>query len=234
MNNQSLFVKIVIWFMVFLMSVGFAALVVAPFMGGTDLFGDSSGRGATQQLVDEARADIAKNDCTSTDPKPTGKQLERCKEALLQLASSYTTLASPDEGATEAPRDSRRNQQRAWDAYRTLYELDTKDEESATMHASALRAAGKAAQALPIWAVLVKEHPQNEDYILAQADAHSAAGDPDKAIATYRLYVKRFPDSGQIDLVKEEIENLQEQKEQAAAGGGQTITGPDGQPISIG
>lgn len=234
MSNQSVFVKIVIWFMIFLMSVGFAALIVAPFMSGTDLFGDGSGRGATQKLVDEARADIERDSCLETDPAPTGARLERCKEAMLQLASSYTTLAAPDEVSGESPRDARRNQERAWDTYRALYELDPKDDESAELHASALRDAGKSAQALVIWKRLIKEQPGNEDYLLQQGVAHEGAQEIDEAIASYRLFIRRFPDSGQVEAVREQIETLQEQQKAAAEGGAGGLTGPNGAPITIG
>jgi tetratricopeptide (TPR) repeat protein len=228
MNNQSLFVKIVIWFMVFLMSAGFVALVIAPFATNLSIFGgNDGGRGATRELVDEARADIRKDDCTDTKDKPTGARLDRCKEAYQALASSYTTLATPEEGATEAPRDAKRNMDRAFDAWKALYELDPKDDESAVRYANSLRENGKTQQSLEIFQRLVKEHPQNEDYLLAQAGSYEALGDTTEAIRTYRLFIKRFPESGQIEQIEEQIKALQEQAKQQAAGGGQ-------QPITVG
>jgi tetratricopeptide (TPR) repeat protein len=228
MNNQSTFVKIVIWFMVFLMSAGFAALVIAPFAQNLSVFGgDDGGRGATRELVDEARADIRKDNCADEKKKPTGKRLDRCKEAYQNLASSYTTLATPAEGDTAAPRDSKRNLERAHDAWKALYELDPADDESAVRYANSLRESGKTQQSLEIFQKLVKENPKNEDYLLAQAGSYEAIGNTDEAIATYRLFIKRFPESGQIEQIKEQIKNLQEQAKQQAAGGGQ-------QPITVG
>lgn len=228
MPNQSLFVKIVIWFMVFLMSVGFVGLVIAPFVSNTALFGgDPSGRSATQELVVEAREDVRRDDCTDTEDKPTGARLERCKDALERLASSYTTLATPGETDTEVPRDSRRNLERAGDAWRTLYELDPEDDESAARYAGFLRDSGKTQQSLDIWTRLAKENPENEDYLLQQAGAYTQLQQTDEAIATYRTFIRRFPESGQIEQIREEIENLREQQEQAAAGGGEA------QPITV-
>lgn len=233
MPNQSLFVKIVIWFMVFLMSIGFVGLVIAPFVGNSALFGgDPSGRDATREQLEEARADVRKDDCTDEKKPPKGERLERCKDALERLGASYRSLATPTETDTEAPRDSRRNLERAGDAWQALYELDPDDEDSATLYASYLRDSGKAQQSLDIWQKLVKENPQNEDYLLQLAGTHQALGDIDQTIATYRLFIRRFPDSGQVEQIREEIKNLQEQQEQQAAGGG--AIGPDGQPITVG
>jgi tetratricopeptide (TPR) repeat protein len=229
MHNQSPFVKIVIWLMIFLMSIGFAALVISPFVQQSSLFGGSgSGRDATKELVKEARADIKKDDCTDTKPAITGKRLDRCKDAYQRLASSYTTLASPDpDTPTEQPRDAKRNIERAGDAWRALYELDTKDEESASRYAGYLRDTGKSQQSLDLWTKLVNEHPKNEDYMLQQAGAYTQLQQLDKAIATYQLFMKRFPESGQIDQIKEEIKSLKDQQKQQAEGGGQS-------PISVG
>lgn len=223
MNNQSLFVKVVVWFMVFLMSVGFAALVVAPF-AGSSLFGGGGGRKATEKLVAEAREDVARDDCADEDAKPTGARLERCKEALAQLASAYTTLAQPDEVTSpdqepELPRDYQRNIDRAGDAFKRLYEIDTTDEDNAALYAGYLRDTGKPDRALEIWTKLAKENPKNEDYLLQKAGAHQQLGDVDEAIATLRQYVRRFPDSGQVDNIREEIRNLEKQQEEQAAGG---------------
>jgi tetratricopeptide (TPR) repeat protein len=228
MQNQSLFVKIVIWLMIFLMSVGFAALVIAPFVQTSSLFGGSgSGHDATKELVKEARADIKKDDCTDTKPPIEGKRLDRCKAAFQSLASSYTTLTRPEEDGGEVPRDAKRNFDRAGDAWRSLYELDKDDEDSAVRYADYLSQAGKSQQSLDLWTKLVNEHPKNEDYLLRQAGVYTQLQQLDKAIATYQLFKKQFPESGQIEQIDEEIKNLQEQKKQQAAGGGQNA------PISV-
>jgi tetratricopeptide (TPR) repeat protein len=219
MNNQSTFVKVVIWFMVFLMSVGFAALVIAPF-AGQSFTGDASGRKATEKLVTEARADIKANDCANEDAKLSSKQVKLCKEALKQLASAYTTLASPEDGAQELPRDGQRNIERAGDAFRRLYVIDKSDDDNAALYAGYLRDTGKPDEALKIWTLLVKANPRNEDYLLQQAGAFQQQQDTDQAIKTLQLYVKRFPDSGQLQTIKDEIQNLKDQQKEAANGGG--------------
>lgn len=231
MQNQSLFVKIVIWSMIFLMSIGFVGLVIAPFVGSGTFFG-GDGSSATQDQLDEAQADVKKDDCADEDAKPTGAKLERCKEALQTVASAYMTLAQPEEGATEMPRDSQRNVKRAGAAFKRLYEIDTKDDDNAALYAGYLRDTGKSEQALDIWTKLVKENPDDEDYLLQQAGAYSQTQQLDKAIATLRAFIRKFPDSGQIEGIKEEIKNLQEQQKQQAAGGG--APGAGGAPISIG
>ncbi len=221
MNNQSLFVKIVIWFMVFLMSVGFAALVIAPFAGSSFL-GGGSGREATEELVTEARETIDANGCDEEGATLSGAKLDTCKEALKQLAS-----ANPEEGAEELTRDYQRNIERAGEAFGRLYEIDKDDDDSAALYAGYLRDTGKSQESLDIWVALVKKNPKNEDYLLQQAGAQQQLGDTDAAIKSLNLYVKRFPDSGQVDNIKEEIKNLRDQQEQQAAGGGGDL------PISI-
>lgn len=228
MNNQSLFVKIVIWLMIFLMSVGFAALVIAPFVQQSSLFGgNGTGRGATEKLVKEARADIRKDRCTDTKPPIEGKRLARCKEAFQSLAASYTTLSRPEQDGAEPPRDAKRNFDRAGDAWRALYELDKDDEDSAVRYADYLSQAGKSQQSLDLWTKLVNENPRNEDYLLRQASVYTQLQQLDKAIASYQLFKKLFPESGQLEQIDEEIKKLREQKQQQAAGGGANA------PISV-
>ena len=228
MQNNSLFVKIVIWSMVFLMSIGFIGLVIAPFVGNTNLFGGDP-RSATQEQLEEAQADVKRDDCGDEDATPSGAKLRRCKEALQTVASAYMALAQPEEGATELPRDSQRNVDRAGAAFKRLYEIDTTDEDNAALYAGYLRDTGKSQQALDLWTKLVKENPNDEDYLLQQAGAYSQTQQLDKAIATLRAYLKKFPDSGQAESIKEEIKTLQEQQEEQAAGGGAA-----GAPISLG
>ncbi|MEO6866972.1 MAG: tetratricopeptide repeat protein [Gaiellales bacterium] len=221
MNNQSTLVKVIIWLMVFLMSVGFVGLVIAPFMGNTNLFGDGTGRGATEKLVAEARADIAKDNCDATGKdKPTGKRLERCEDALSRLASSYMTLATPPDGTEEYPRDAQRNFDRSGEAWKALYTLNPSNDDNAARYAGWMRDAGDSEGALNLWDKLVKKNPEDEDFILQKAGAQVQAQDIDAAVATYRLYIKRFPDSGQIDSIKDEIKNLIAQQKEQAAGGG--------------
>lgn len=216
MNNQSTFVKATIWFMVFLMSVGFAALVIAPF-AGTSLIGGNSGRDATEKLVTSARADVERDNCADESAQLSKAQIERCKESLKQLASAYTTLASPEDGATEMPRDAQRNIERAGDAFQRLYELDKADTDNAALYAGYLRDAGKTDQALKIWTVLVRANPKNEDYLLQQAGAYQQKQDTEQTIKTLQLYVKRFPDSGQLQNIKDQIKTLRKQEQDAAA-----------------
>ncbi len=228
MQNNSLFVKIVIWSMVFLMSIGFIGLVIAPFVGNTNLFGGDA-RSATQEQLEEAQADVKRDDCGDEDAKPTGAKLTRCKEALQTVASAYMALAQPEEGATEQRRDAQRNVDRAGDAFQRLYEIDTTDEDNTALYAGYLRDTGKSEQSLDLWTKLVKANPNDEDYLLQQAGAYSQTQQLDKAIATLRSYLKKFPDSGQVESVKEQIRTLQDQQKEQAAGGGAA-----GAPISAG
>lgn len=228
MSNQSPFVKFVIWLMIFLMSVGFAALVITPFLSGSSLFGDGTGRSATEKLVEEAQVKVEKHDC-STAPKKGEKvapaKMKACQDALEQLASAYTTLSQPDPDQTEPPRDSKRNIARAGEAWKALYLLDATNNENMARYAGHLRDAGDSQKSLDLWTVLVRRAPKNEDYLLQQAAAYNQLGKTDEAIATLRAYIKRFPDSGQVEQIKSDIKALQDYKKQQAAGGGvQTIT----------
>ncbi|MCW2956837.1 MAG: hypothetical protein JWO69_1706 [Thermoleophilia bacterium] len=231
MSNQSMIVKVTVWFMVFLMSVGFAALVVQPFLGGASLFGDDSGRGATEDLLEESRAAVREDKCNDTEPKITGERLERCRKAYRDLGSAYQTLAVPitnDDGTQEAPADYERNLERAGDAYEAAYELDPSDTKTAETYAGYLQGQGKANLATPIWTQLVKSDPENEDYLLALAQSQQGANELDAAIATLRSYLKKFPESGEVDSVKDQIESIQEQQAQASAGGAGNISMPPG------
>lgn len=234
MNNQSMFVKIVIWFMVFLMSVGFAALVISPFAGSSFL-GSNSGRDATEQLVTDSRKDVEKYDCVNEGAKLSKSQVTKCKDALKQLASAYTTLAQPEEGATELPRDYQRNIDRAGEAFKRLYEIDKADDDNAALYAGFLRDTGKTQDSLDIFTALVKKNPKNEDYLLQQAGAYQQLNQIDDTIRVLNLYIKRFPDSGQIQNIKDEIKSLRkQQKEQAAGGGAAGGLDTSNLPINIG
>lgn len=237
MSNQSLFVKIVIWFMVFLMSVGFAALVVTPFMSGS-LFGGDNGRSATEELRDDARADIRDLNCGAE--KVAAKNVDDCREAYSSLGSAYTTLAYPaDETATELPKDSKRNLDRAQDAYKLAYELDTKNNDAAERYASFLRDQGESEKAVTLWAELVKREPKNEGYLLQLAEGQAQTNKLDLAIETYTGFLKKFPDSGQLTSIEERIAELKTQKadqaKQAAAGAAGGLPGGAGGdlPISV-
>jgi len=234
MQNQSPFVKTVIWFMVFLMSVGFLALVIQPFVGGS-LFGSGDGRGATQELLDDARADVRADKCTAAPATITGKRQDRCVEALIELGSNYATLAQPPtqtsaDDKVEIPKDAQRSTDRAIDAYKAAYKLAPNTPEAAETYAGYLIEQGKAQEALPVWTALVKQNPAEEDYLLQQAGAFSQTNDTAKAIEAYQVFLKKFPESGQVDAIKDQIKTLEEQAKAAASGGG----GAGNLPINVG
>ncbi|MCW2949881.1 MAG: hypothetical protein JWN41_894 [Thermoleophilia bacterium] len=223
MQSNSWFVKFVIWFMVFLMSVGFAALVVTPFLSGSSLFGGGSGTSATQKQLDDARADVRKHKCGDSEHVTTAKQKATCRDALVTVAQAYRTLATPDETATDYPKGYKQNLRRGLDAYRQAYLLDPTEPETAQDYAVYLQQLQSAQieptgaqDAVKVLQPLVKSDPKNEDYLTALAQAQSSASDYDAAIATYTLFIKRFPNSGQITSIKEQIASLKEAKAQAA------------------
>jgi tetratricopeptide (TPR) repeat protein len=224
MQSNSWFVKFVIWFMIFLMSVGFAALVVTPFLGGTTLFGGGSGDSATQKQLDEARSDVRKHKCADAKQTVTTKQKDTCRDALITVAQAYRTLATPDADATDYPKGYKQNLSRAEDAYRDAYELDTTDADTAQDFAALLQElqgvgvdTDGTAQAVKILQPLVKGDPKNEDLLTSLAQAQSSASDYDGAIASYTSFLKLFPNSGQVDTIKTTITQLKDAKKQAAA-----------------
>lgn len=218
MSNQSPFVKFVIWVMVFLMSIGFAALVITPFMSGGGIFGSGDGRGATEKLLDEARSDVRKNDCADTKAKKTADEITTCRDAYMQLGAAYQTLAVPtDTTATALPKDSQRNVDRAGEAYKAAYELDVLDDDAAQQYASFLRDAQKYDASIKIWEALIKRNPKTEEYVLQLATAQQYNNNLDLAIATYKDFLKKFPDSGQKTSIEEQIVELEQQKKDQAA-----------------
>jgi tetratricopeptide (TPR) repeat protein len=221
MSNQSPFVKFVIWVMVFLMSIGFAALVITPFMSG-GLFGSGDGSDATQKLLDEARSDVRTNHCTDTKTEKSKAIIKKCREGYMQLGAAYQTLATSsidtnDTTQTAPPKDYQRNIDRAGDAYEAAYKLDVTNDEAAQQYASYLRDAGKYERSIAIWEGLIKRNPKNEDYLIQLAYAQQSNNNLDLAIATYTDFLKKFPDSGQKTSIEEQIADLKKQKKDQAA-----------------
>lgn len=218
MSNQSPFVKFVIWVMVFLMSIGFAALVITPFMSGGGLFGSNDGRGATEKLLDEARGDVRKNDCADDKVEKTKAKISTCRDAYMQLGAAYQTLAVPsDTTATELPKDSQRNLDRAGEAYKAAYELDVTDDDATQQYASYLRDSQKYDASIKLWNALIKRNPKTEEYVLQLAFAQESSNNLDLAIATYTDFLKKFPESGQKSSIEEKIIELKQQKKDQAA-----------------
>lgn len=217
MQNNSWFVKFVIWFMIFLMSVGFAALVITPFLGGTSLFGGSDGTSAVEKQLEDARRDVRKNKCTEKGRTFTDKQADSCRNALTEVAQSYRSLATPQADATDYPKGYKQNLSRAQEAFRAAYMIDTKDADTAQDYAQFLIEQGNAAEAVTVLTPLEKADPKSEDLLKALAGAQANAQQYDPAIASYTAFIKRFPTSGQIDTIKETITQLKDAKEQAAA-----------------
>jgi tetratricopeptide (TPR) repeat protein len=219
MNSQSWFVKFVIWFMIFLMSVGFAALVITPFLGGSSLFGGDNGRSATQTQLEDARKDVRKHNCSEEGRKFTAALVTTCRVALFTVSQSYRTLATPDETATDFPKGYKQNLARAQEAVREAYELDKTDADTAQDYAAFLQSQNLAGEAIPVLLPLVAKAPKDEDLLLSLASAQTNANKLDDAIATYTTFIKRFPTSGQVDSIKEQITQLKDQQKQAAAQG---------------
>ena len=222
MQNNSPFVKFVIWFMIFLMSIGFAALVIAPFLGGTSLFG-GGGTGATEQQLEDARKEVRDNKCAEDGRKFTDKQADTCRDALVSVAQAYRTLATPDADDTDYPKGYKQNLRRGLDAYRDAYLIDPTNAETAQDYAGYLQdLAGLGiettgtADAIKVLEPLVKANPKDEDLLknLANAQANSSAYD--EAIASYTLFIKRFPNSGQVQTIKDTITQLKDAQKQQA------------------
>lgn len=236
MQSNSPFVKIVIWIMIFLMSVGFAALVIVPFAGNSSLFGGGGDdRSATQELLQEARSDVKKDDCANPKKYPAGKRLKRCKVAIGDLAAAYRTLATPPDpqgpdDEVEVPKDAKDNTRKATEMYKLLYDLDPKDRDSIQDLAGWYRDQGKAEESIPLWETLVKRYPDQPDYVLSLAGAQQGAGKTDEAKATFRSFLTKFPDrESDVEGVKAAIQSIEEQEAAQAAGGG-----AGGQPITVG
>ena len=97
MHNQSFFVKVTIWFMVFLMSVGFVALVITPFMGSAASSAATTAARRPQELLDEARADVEQGRVhVDRSPRRRGKRATAAARSLSELGSAYRSLAAPD------------------------------------------------------------------------------------------------------------------------------------------
>ncbi|MBC7461489.1 MAG: tetratricopeptide repeat protein [Thermoleophilia bacterium] len=217
MQNNSWFVKFVIWFMIFLMSVGFAALVITPFLGGTSLFGGGGGNNATEQQLKDARSNVRTHKCSTEGRTFTDKQATTCRNALTEVAQAYRSLATPQADATDYPKGYKQNLARAQEAFRAAYMIDTSDSGMAQDYAQFLLQQGDAAEAVTVLTPLEKADPKNEDVLKSLANAQASANSYDAAITSYTAFIKRFPASGQISTIKDTITQLKDAKQQAAA-----------------
>lgn len=223
MQSNSWFVKFVIWFMIFLMSVGFAALVISPFLGGTSLFGGNNGKSGIEDQLDEARADVRTNHCDDAKHTLTAKQTKACRDAFTSVGDLYNTLATPDQGATDYPKGYKENLKRGLEAYRAAYALDPKNSDAAQTYAANLQLLAQlqiestgTADAIKVLEPLVKANPKDEDLLKNLASAQAANSSYDAAILSYATFIKRFPNSGQVATIKDTIVQLRDAKKQAA------------------
>lgn len=243
--QPSLFTKVIIWLMVFLMSVGFAVLVIQPFLGGGG-GGGNDVRSTNKKLVDDARETMKEKHCLDTKTAPTGATLKACKKALSDMGAGYRNLATPDpnevgpDGVPVTPKDSEVNIDKAQEAFEKLYALDKHDVSSIQTLGSFYRDIGKYDKALPMFALLVKDNPDDPDLLLEQASIAAAATKYDEAIKLYNTAIKRFKDDPDtIDSAKAGIKQVKDQQKQASSGAssglpaGVTATS-NGQPISLG
>lgn len=219
-------VKGVMLFMAFLMSVGFAVLIIQPFLGGS-LFGDPDGSGATRTLIKEARATVRTKKCAGK-MKP-GKLRSSCKRALQDLGAGYQALAQPNQQTQEPAKNAERYMKQSLEAYQMLYELDPADDDSTQLLAASFAQQNKADKALPLYRRLAKENADNPDYLYAWGATAQQAQKNDEAKKAFQLLLKVAPEDASADTAREALKAIKEQEKAGPAAGGGA-----GAPISLG
>lgn len=199
-------VKAVMIMMVFLMTVGFAVLIIQPFLGGG--FGGSDPNKATRDIIDEARAAVRENDCAKG--MPAGKKRDACKEALLDIGSGYSSLAAPDQTTGEAPDGAKAYQSKSLEALRLLYSIDPTDKQGIEQLAAQYMLQSKYTDALPLYRNLATKYADEPDYMFAWGQSAQAAQKNDEAIKAYRLVIKTAPEDAVADSAREAIKQIKE------------------------
>lgn len=203
-------VKSVMIAMVFLMTVGFAVLIIQPFIGGGLNSGDPNK--ATRQIIDEARTVVQKHSCEK-GMKP-GAERTKCKQALLDLGSGYSTLAAPDPTTNEQPEGAKAYQSKALESLRLLYAIDPTDKTSIEQLAREYMVQNKSKDALPLYRSLATKYPAETDYMLAWAQAAQAANQTDEAKRIYRKIIAVAPEDGNADIARDALKQIKQQASQ--------------------
>jgi len=212
-------VKAVFIFMVFLMSVGFLALILSSFPAFTNLIsGSGGGTGSTQRIVDGAQKVIDQQHCKAG--MPAGPARNKCKTALEDMGAGYQTLSQPtDPTATSLPVDAERNITKEVEAFQLLVAIVPKDKDSQQRLANAYMQVGKYAQAMPLYQSLTQQDPSNDLYLYAYARAAEGAGKKPEALKAYQQYVKLFPDESNAAAASAAIKSIQNPQSAAGAVG---------------
>ena len=203
-------VKSVMIAMVFLMTVGFAVLIIQPFIGGGLNSGDPNK--ATRQVIDEARAVLHKNNCEK-GMRP-GAERNRCKSALLDMGSGYSTLAAPDPTTNTAPAGAKRYQAKALESLLLLYAIDPTDKRSVEQLAREYMVQNKSKDAVPLYRSLAKKYPAETDYMLAWGQSAQAANQMDEAKRIYRSIIATTPDDANADIARDALKQIKDQASQ--------------------
>lgn len=211
-------VKAVFAFMVFLMAVGYLVLVLNSFPGFTNLFtGAQSGDGATKSLIADAQKTVDKYNCQA-GMKP-GPARTKCKRALEDIGSGYQTLSQPTDAAGTQPKDAQRNIDKSIEAFTLLVAIDPKSTTSKQALATAYTNGGKYELAMPLYKQLAAADPSNDLYLFAFAQTAAQANKKDVAIASFKKYLKLFPDSANTDNAKQALDALKNPQSGSAPAG---------------
>jgi tetratricopeptide (TPR) repeat protein len=195
-RRQQRFFKIVLAIMAVILGGG---IVIMPFVG-LPAFSSLLGGGETRP--DEAISTARKH------LKAAKPGTQKYKDALQELATGYMTLASPNPETGELPKNSKKDLQRAAEAFQKLTVLEPDNTDYLEGLASAYGRSNDYAKAAKVYQKLVKIEPEKQDYWYAWAQSADASGDKTTAILAYSKFIKLVPDDPSAEVAADRIKEL--------------------------
>jgi tetratricopeptide (TPR) repeat protein len=199
-------VKIVFAFMAFLMSVGYALLILSNVPSFRTAFGGGgSGRDSTKSAVSQAEDKVAKDHCA---PGVKGHIKSECVDNLQTIAAGYGTLSQPDQGSTQTVPDAQHDTDKMVEAYKLAVEIDPNNKDLSAAYGAALTQTGHSKDAEPVFEKLLKSASDQPDYYLGLAQAAQSAGDTATAKTTLQTFLKKFPDDANASTAQDQLDQL--------------------------
>jgi predicted Zn-dependent protease len=188
-----------------------AAALVAAGCGSKDKKDSSNKKSGSSSSLSGVKGKQVKEAEKGFDKQP--KDVNACRS----LAQSWIAYASPDApkkagDPIKVPKDRDKSLGKAADVLEKCMEIDPKDESTKQMLASTYMGLSKYDKAAPILHDIAKAHKNDANAWYAWGLAESSAGNPDKTIEAWQLFLKYAPKTDtRIAPTKQQIKALQTQ-----------------------